>query len=226
MSSICIRYFDIRGKAEGIRLFFEMAGIQYEEERFTGEEWFATGGKKQQYKEQNISQFGQVPIVSIGGDRHMSQTVAILRYFAKQHNVYGDNIDQQYTCDMVIDGVEDWRMGYVRIVYNPEYDSLIQNYVANNIPTTLNHFETLLSHKYKEHTDSVLNRVFFVNERWNLADVMVFDMLEHIVRLDSQVLTQYPLLHKFHTQFKEEPAIKKYLESGKRPEKVNNSGRG
>ena len=218
---IVLRYFNIRGKAEGIRLFFEMAGISYDEERISGQDWFAT--KKQQFKEQGITQFGQLPVVSVG-DKHLSQTLAILRYFAKQVNAYGDDADQQYICDMLMDGVEDWRTPYVRTMYSPDYDNLIEAYIANNIPAALGHFEHFLSTKFGN--DSTDKRIYFVNDRWNLADVMVFDMLENIVRLDSAVLAKYPLMSKFHEQFKQEPAIKKYLESGKRPELVNNSGRG
>ncbi len=34
-NDIVLRYFDIKGLAEGIRLLFEEAGIAYKEERFT-----------------------------------------------------------------------------------------------------------------------------------------------------------------------------------------------
>lgn len=34
-NDIVLHYFDIKGLAEGIRLLFEEAGIEYKEERFT-----------------------------------------------------------------------------------------------------------------------------------------------------------------------------------------------
>lgn len=34
-NDIVLHYFDIKGLAEGIRLVFEEAGIEYKEERFT-----------------------------------------------------------------------------------------------------------------------------------------------------------------------------------------------
>jgi glutathione S-transferase len=219
--SIVLRYFNIRGKAEAFRMFFEMAGIEYTEERFSRDEWFSS--KKKEYKEKGISLFGQVPVVSVG-NKHMCQSLAVLRYFAKKKNVYGDNEDEQYTCDMLMDGVEDWRSAHVRIVYNPDYDTLVGGYVQNTVPVHLENFEHFLSMKYDKNTNK---RVLFVWEnRWNLADIMVFDMLENILRLDATILQKYPLLAKFHEQFKNEPAMKKYLQSGKRPEMANNSGKG
>ena len=220
--SIVLRYFELRGKAEAIRLLFEMAGVEYTEERFTATEW-RQGGKKQEYMEKGISSYGQVPVVSVN-DKHMSQTLSIMRYFAKLKGCYGDDAEQQYTCDMLVDGVEDWRNGHVRLVYNPDFQNLVGDYIANSIPASLTHFETYLSKKYSASTD-VPEKVFLVGEKWSWADIMLLDMLENIVRLDAQVMpARFPLLNKFHEQFKNEPAIKKYFESGRRPILANNSG--
>ena len=88
-------------------MVFEEIGQAYDDVRFTREEWF--GGVKKEYAEKGISPFGQVPIVSVGEHQHMAQTNAIYRHFAKLHNLYGDDALAQYECDLIIDGVEDWR---------------------------------------------------------------------------------------------------------------------
>ena len=90
---------------------------QYQEERFTREQWFGT--VKKEYEDKKISPFGQVPIVSVdldsGSVMHMAQTNSIFRYFAKLNNLYGETPLEQYQCDLVLDGVEDWR-SYVHIL--------------------------------------------------------------------------------------------------------------
>jgi glutathione S-transferase len=216
--ALTLRYFDIRGKAEAIRMLLEQSGLTFEEVRFTGAEW--RNSIKKEYLEKKITKFGQVPVLSIGEDKHLVQTNSILRYVARTVDAYGTDIDSQYQIDMIMDGVEDWRGCYVELVYG-NYDEQLNNYLKS-IPSTLEKYESLLQDN-QQNTDQ---RVYFVGDKWSVADICVFDMLEHLLRLDSNCLNQYTLLNKFHQLFSQEPRIRAYLDSGKRPEKVNNSGKG
>eukprot|EP01027_Heterolobosea_sp_BB2_P025749 GEZU01039520.1.p2 GENE.GEZU01039520.1~~GEZU01039520.1.p2 ORF type:complete len:192 (-),score=73.92 GEZU01039520.1:23-598(-) len=190
-----------------------------QEVRFTSEEWF--GGLKAEYKEKGIAPFGQVPVVSIG-DKHLAQTNAILRLFAKKYNIYGDTEEDQYVSDMIVDGVEDWRKGYAGVIYSSNFDNLIGDYKAKTIPTVMEQFETLL----RKNATSNDGKLHFVANKLNWADILVFDMIENVTRLVPDVLDSYPALKKFHEQFRARPRIAAYLASGKRPEKNNNVPRG
>lgn len=67
-SSTCqLHYFDIRGKAEPIRLMFEDAAFPYEDIRFDRASWF--GGVKEKYRTEGLAPFGQVPIVVHDGKK-------------------------------------------------------------------------------------------------------------------------------------------------------------
>jgi len=154
----------------------------------------------------------------------LAQTNAIFRYFAKLHNLYGEEAHHQYEADMILDGVEDWRKGYGQIVYNPKYDEVVGEYVANVMPKKLAEFETLLKANVESH--KLTTEVYFVASSLNMADLMVFDMLELCLRLDAKVLDALPLLKQHHAQIAARPNIAAYLASGRRPTKMNNSGRG
>jgi len=86
-------------------------------------------------------------------------------------------------------------------------------------------FEQLLSSNKHNHTSDA-TELYFVGSKFNCADIMAFDMLELSLRLDANALNATPMLQKFHAQIAKREKIAKYLASGKRPEKINNSGKG
>mmetsp|Transcript_21700 Transcript_21700/g.66769 ORF Transcript_21700/g.66769 Transcript_21700/m.66769 type:complete len:230 (+) Transcript_21700:901-1590(+) len=73
-------YFDIKGKAEALRLAFAYCKIPFEDKRFASRDEFAA------MKASGALQFGQVPALEVSsGDAKtvLTQSVAILRYIAK-----------------------------------------------------------------------------------------------------------------------------------------------
>jgi glutathione S-transferase len=209
-----LRYFDIQGKAEAIRLLFEDNGIQYEEERI-GADWRE---KKPKYIEQGICQFGQLPVVSIG-DKHMVQTNAILRHFARVHDLYGRNNEECYTADCIADGVDDWRSRYVKLVYGPEYETNVVEFVKTFLPHAMGMFEKQLN--------GAQSAPFFVrSDKPTFADYLVFDAALLSLRLDATCLDNFPNCKKFYETMRARKGIADYLSSSRVPAKVNNSGKG
>ncbi|KAJ3012659.1 cytochrome c oxidase subunit 1 [Thoreauomyces humboldtii] len=72
-----LNYFDMKGRAEAIRLACAIGGVQFEDVRFEREEW-TTKLKAQ-------TPFGQSPTMEIDG-KVVSQSTPILRYVAKLAN--------------------------------------------------------------------------------------------------------------------------------------------
>ena len=75
----CITYFDIRGRAEPVRLVYEDLGEPYEDRRVTDIEWIDLKPR---------TPFGQLPLFS-QGDLHLTQSYAIYRHLARSHVLYG-----------------------------------------------------------------------------------------------------------------------------------------
>jgi hypothetical protein len=59
-----LHYFNIRGKAEPIRLLMEDQGFPYSDVRIERDDWWST--QKKVYHEQGVSPFGQLPVASYG----------------------------------------------------------------------------------------------------------------------------------------------------------------
>jgi len=211
-----LTYFQIRGKAEPIRLLLEECGVEYGDVRIGRSEWY--GGKKQEYSEKGWSPFGQMPLIEIGG-QHYAQMLSIMRYFAEKHKLYAETLEDRLRCDMIAQGAEDWREDYSNVVYSSNFDQANPKYIAETLPKYTKVFDNLL--KQRENGD-----VFFVGKQLTYCDFVVYEMLDINLRLDSQCLSAYSKLSAFHKRIAERPAIAKYTASGRRPENVNNSGKG
>ncbi|GMR30499.1 hypothetical protein PMAYCL1PPCAC_00694 [Pristionchus mayeri] len=78
-----LHYFDICGRAEPIRMMFSVAGVPYEDHRFTKAEWPEL--------KKNFP-FEAVPVLEVDGVQ-VAQTLAILRYVARENGFAGpDNL--------------------------------------------------------------------------------------------------------------------------------------
>jgi len=110
MTTYKLTYFGITGLGEPIRAAMALAGIPFEDEKVTGEQW---GEKKKEPKFANC----QLPVLEVtegGSSQCLSQSRAILRYIGKigafnGNKLYPEDPMQQFYCDEVIELVEDFR---------------------------------------------------------------------------------------------------------------------
>ena len=81
MSSYKLTYFNARGRAEGARLVFAQAGVEYEDKRVTMEEWA-------QLKPSTPT--GQLPILEVDG-RALYGSGPICRFLGERFGLGGSN---------------------------------------------------------------------------------------------------------------------------------------
>ncbi|KAL0490054.1 glutathione S-transferase P [Acrasis kona] len=219
-AAVKLRYFNFWGKAESIRLFFEDFQIPYVEERIERDQW---SDKKPEYYKSGICPFGQLPVVS-DGSKHLAQSRAILRYYAKKYDGYGDTPEQQYLCDQAAEGLFDYRPKFVQLLNEPEdkFEEKKKAYVETEIPIFVDAFEGLLRNNPEA------GPYFARPNKITFADICVFDFLICLIRLDGNCLDKHntPLLKDFYQRMASRPNIIKYINSGRRPERVNKSKNG
>ena len=96
-----MHYFDYqsRGRGQVVRLFWEDAGIAYEDIRYSFDEY-------PEYKWSRIvgmNPLGCIPVIELNG-RILTQSYAILRHFARQLGKYeGKTEDEIYWADAMCD---------------------------------------------------------------------------------------------------------------------------
>lgn len=196
-------YWDIRGLATPIRLLLEQAGVQYEEKlykcgpppEFNRSEWLD--------EKFNLGlDFPNLPYYK-DGDFELTQSHVILRYLAKKHNLTGRTDNEQALVDKVATQVYDYHMEYARVVYNPDYLKLRDDYIKG-MPAKLKLLSECLGKKQ-----------FVAGDYVTYADFVLFEYLEGQLYFNPNVLKEFPSLEKYHFNITKLESVEKYFNSAR-----------
>lgn len=208
MPVVKLTYFNIRGRAEPVRIMFEMAGVKYEDIRVSREDFETL---------KPTLPFGQLPVLQVD-ELILPQSRAIYGFVAAQHGFLpADNVGRAQV-DVVIETIGDSDFDVGKWFF--EKDEVKKGELKKHIddvvfPKMLGHLEKLLS-KNKE------GKGWFVGDKVTLADVIVFTTVYggipsvSLGKPGSYDLSKYPLLQGFVDRFKALPKVAAWLE--KRPD--------
>jgi glutathione S-transferase len=208
MPTYKLTYFNLRGKAEYIRLLFAAAGVDYEDHRIDRQtDWPGTI--------KDSTPFGQLPILTIDG-KTFSQTLPVGRYIADKYGLSGHTELDKLRSDMIVHCVEDILTAVVKVRFteDPETKAKFQkNLTENQLPAFFRHLEKLL-------IENNGGNGFYVGDSLGSADIAVFNCLNHLVpmaNLDPPFnCSEYPKLQALSDRVKANPKIAAWI--AKRPE--------
>ncbi|XP_066491249.1 glutathione S-transferase P [Tiliqua scincoides] len=204
-----ISYFPVRGRCEAMRLLLADQGQEWTEDVVTGEIW-----QKGDLKKSCV--FGQLPRFQ-DGDFILFQSNAILRHLARNHGLYGQDAKEATLLDMVNDGVEDFRLKYVRLIYQ-NYENGKAAYIEA-LPGELRAFENLLAKN-----DG--GKGFIVGKKISFVDYNLLDLLHVHLVLAPDCLASFPLLAGYVQRLNARPLIKAFLESDAHKQRpINGNGK-
>mmetsp|Transcript_14379 Transcript_14379/g.17399 ORF Transcript_14379/g.17399 Transcript_14379/m.17399 type:complete len:189 (+) Transcript_14379:39-605(+) len=95
---IKLTYFDVKARAEPIRIALRRANLNFIDERLSYESWI--GGIKEQ------TPSGSLPVLEINGKTY-TQSVAIARWAAKQSDLYPQDALEALAADEIMDVVQE-----------------------------------------------------------------------------------------------------------------------
>lgn len=179
-SRIRLHYLDVRAKAEISRLILAYAGKEYEDIRFSQEEW-------PNYKFKTPLQ--QCPMLEIDG-RWFPQAAAHFTFLAREFGLYGQTNMDHLIIDVVISTLEDVYKVSVKSWYmehGQERDEKIQTARREETPKYLAYLEQLLSEN---------GTGYFVGNSLTLADIAAFDARTGFLKNYLVFDDRYPLLEK------------------------------
>lgn len=149
-------YFDIYGRAEGIRMLLTHAKAEWEDVRINGE-------KLGELKASGNLEFGQVPALEHDG-KWLAQSWSILRYLGKVYGYYPSDAEAAWKVDSTLDAVEDYLTTFFR--YNFEQDEEKKKVAKENwlkfVPGWLTVIEKRVANNESQH--------HIVGSTWTIAD--------------------------------------------------------
>lgn len=193
-----LTYFDARGRAEPIRLFFALAGVPYEDRGVAGPSW---------PEEKPKTPLGQMPVLTekSGDDvRVIPQSMAIIRHLARVHGFYGKDESECLAADVAAETVNDLRTAFAMLRYSPAWadDAAKAKFAAETAPLHLGRLDKILG-----------DRPFFASSAPLFCDVLAFDALDSLVHHWPDLLASQPRLRSFMGRVRELPQLQSYLAS-------------
>ena len=204
-----ITYFDIRARAEPIRLILEELSVDYEDRRVRAEDWPELKPK---------TPFGRLPSYC-EADLEIWQSHAIFRHIARVHDLYGSTESDRVRCDVVEEAFADLNNLVGRAPWRPEFDETRNDFIANELSPALAQLECFLQ-------TNETGTSFWVGSSLTFVDLIAFAHLDCTRAMFPEATVQHPLLQEFCTGIAKRPRIAAYLRSSRRPPAIQYGPKG
>lgn len=194
-----LTYFNIRGRAEPIRLLLTLSGVEFEDCRVPFERW---GQMK------STTPFGSLPIYE-EGDLKIGQSLAILRYLAGQHGWLPDRLPDRVRCDEVAEATVDLSAGCSRLFWSPHFAEEREPYIRRQLPARLAYLDAHLRKNGRSDC--------WVGSELYYCDFLAWAALNRVEPLAATLLEQFAALTEFKRTFEARPEVVSYLDHPHRP---------
>ncbi|UJR25531.1 hypothetical protein I4U23_006877 [Adineta vaga] len=192
-----LHYFNGRGRAEAVRLIFVQAGEKFEDLRHSPDEWAKLKGQMP---------LGQMPVLEINGEKY-PQSASIARYVARQFKLAGKDDLESLKCDIIVDTMQEINEAYYEAWFHikdeKRKESEQAKFKTDLLPQKLKGLETMMN--------TYGNGTWAVGSNVTWADLLVYDSIQNILRIDEQALDKYATLKKNHEAVEKLPKIAGYL---------------
>ena len=195
-----LTYFDIRGRAEVIRLILEEVGAPYRERRVQEQEWPAV---------KPTLPFGQMPLYR-EGELLIPQSHAIYRYLARKYGLCGQDELERVRCDIVEEVFVDAQNALGGFFWSPMFGEQRAEFERTRLPALLAPLERLLAQNEE-------GRGFWVGRGLTYVDFCAWHFLDYVRAFSQATLEKFELLHAFKKRIEARPRIAAYLASERRP---------
>ncbi|XP_037028435.1 glutathione S-transferase 1-like [Bradysia coprophila] len=193
-----LTYFDMRGRAESIRILFALADVFYVDNRVRHTD-FA--------KLKPSLPFGQLPTLTLDNGVVLSQSSTIGRFLAKKFGFHGKDEIESAQIDEICDCIVDHELAYWSC-----FDSKLE---AATQKTRLENYMSVITPKYFSKFDQNLERKngqYMVGESVTFADVRLVNHIEFFSEMtETNLIADFPYLQELARNITNIPRIKKWM---------------
>jgi glutathione S-transferase len=196
-----LTYFNVRGKAESIRLLLEDQNIPYKENRYTPEEWKTV---------KPTLPFKQLPLYEERENNiYIVQTQAILRYLGRKHDLYGVTENDRIRCDILQEAILDAREELIKLFADKEFEMKRDRFKNEFLPNRMERLNTFF-----EKNRSV---EFSVGSKTTYVDYLLWVYLDYVRAFSLPTLQGFDSLYQFKMNLEKRKGVAEYLKSDRRP---------
>lgn len=195
-----ITYFDVRGRAEVIRLILEETGTPYRERRIQVQEWPALKA---------TFPFQQLPVYE-EGDLLIPHSHAIYRYLARKHGLYGKTERDRVRADIVEETFTDLQNTLGTFYWSPTFHEKRDEFERTTLQSMLNNAQKLF-------LQNDGGRGYWVGSDLTFVDFCAWHFLEYVRPFSQRTLELYEPLLAFKQRIETRPRIAAYIASDRRP---------
>ncbi|XP_075526383.1 glutathione S-transferase Mu 4-like [Dermacentor variabilis] len=198
-----VGYWDVRGLAQPIRNLLVYQGVEFEDKRYKfgpepdydREEWLAE-------KPTLGLRFPNLPYY-FDDDVKMTQSLAIVRYLARKHDLAGRDEEETLELDMLEQQARDLLWGLMMAIASPNYEETRPKYEEK--------MESLL----QPWDEQLQEKEWVIGDRITYVDFLLYEALDWNCELNAGAFEGFPVLTAYTKRFEELPNIDEYFASDK-----------
>jgi len=199
MGDIKLVYFNVRARAEPMRLAMVAAGKKFEDVQLGFEQWPAEKPK---------SPYGSLPYVEYKGKIY-GESKAVASFIAREAGMAGKTSEEQMRVDEIHCLSASLLEDLAKNQFEQDADKKMEGekkLKSETIPKFLGFFEKLIKESGKG---------FCVGTGLTLADMAVYNITETVLKVNPSALDSYPEIQKVRKNVEANANVKAYL--AKRP---------
>nr|AEW43451.1 glutathione S-transferase sigma-class [Solen grandis] len=202
-------YFQSRGVAELIRLLFKVAEVDFEDKRYSREEWPS---------QKEAQPLKALPVLEVDGKKYCL-SAAIARYLAEEFGLMGSCPLDVLRINEIQEAVTEMFKDFFEIFYEKDKDkkvTMLQKTNKETLPKFLDFYEKRLKENNK-------GEGWVVGDKLTLADLVLYNTFHTITLFMSMAglnaLEKRPLLQAHYARVEALPQIAAWIKA--RPETEN-----
>eukprot|EP01017_Pseudomicrothorax_dubius_P031019 TRINITY_DN3916_c0_g1_i3.p1 TRINITY_DN3916_c0_g1~~TRINITY_DN3916_c0_g1_i3.p1 ORF type:complete len:218 (+),score=54.31 TRINITY_DN3916_c0_g1_i3:38-691(+) len=199
---VLLSYWDIRGRAEPLRLLMEFLDVPYEQNLYKDvSAW--------QIEKSSVPHpFPNLPYL-VDGDKVVCESEAIAYHIAlkvKRYDLLGKSPEDVVFLRTVKGVVTDLSNDVLQYCFNPEAESIVHKFLNDKVHPRLERFDSFLK-----------TNEYLIGSYITFIDFVFFELIAMLLAAFDNVLEKYPSLRAYRDRIAQIPKIEAYYQSPRFP---------